>query len=90
MAAETPEFVLTVRLAEPFREGVGEVFMVSTPVANLGELVPVLRAALPGFAENYDEGYVFAVNGRIILSGERTTALASGDEVELMLALAGG
>lgn len=83
-------FHLTVRLAEPLREGVGETIDIATPVRNIGELVAVLEARLPAFAGSNDELYNFAINGELLLHGEKEAPLASGDEVELLVAFAGG
>ena len=83
-------FHLRVRLAEPLREGVGEFVDVRTPVSNLGELIDVLEKEVPSFALHHDELFNFAVNGHLVLNGERSVALASGDEVELLVAFGGG
>ncbi len=83
-------FHLTVRLAEPLREGVGETIDISTPVRNIGELVLLLAQRLPAFAGARDELYNFAINGELLLHGEKNAPLASGDEVELLVAFAGG
>lgn len=83
-------FEILVRLAEPFREGVGESVVITTPIQNLGELLAELELKVPRFSEIYDESYVFAVNGDLVLWGVKATAVKSGDEVEIMLALSGG
>lgn len=83
-------FHLKVRLAEPLREGAAEFVDITTPVADLGELVSVLERELPSFAAHRDELFNFAVNGELIVNGERNVALKSGDEVELLVAFAGG
>lgn len=83
-------FEILVRLAEPFREGVGESLVIRTPIQNLGDLLGELEARVPRFAEAYDDSYVFAVNGDLVLWGVKATAVKSGDEVEIMLALSGG
>jgi sulfur carrier protein ThiS len=83
-------FEIRVKLAEPFRSGVGEELIITTPISTLGQLIPILEARVPDFSEDDDDGYVFAVNGNIILYGTRAQEVQSGDEVELMLALSGG
>ncbi len=83
-------FHLRVRLAEPLRGDGGEFVIVDTPVANVGELLSVLERTLPDFSLNNDELYNFAVNGELIVHGENAVALRSGDEVELLVAFAGG
>ena len=83
-------FSLTVRLAEPFRQGVGEFLNVTTPVRTLGELLPILDRDVPGFASGNDELFNFAVNGELILHAERSVRLEDGDEVEILVAFSGG
>lgn len=83
-------FHLSVRLAEPLRLGVGECIEIKTPVANIGDLISLLEERLPHFSASRDELYNFAINGELILHGEKTVALKSGDEVELLVAFAGG
>ena len=89
MSAVGP-FRLTVRLAEPFREGVGEFLTVETPVRSIGELTALLEARLPNFSADNDELFNFALNGELILHGEKAVALQSGDQVELLVAFSGG
>lgn len=84
------DFLITVRLAEPFREGVGENYEVREPVANLGQLIELLKRQLPAFEQRYDHSFNFAVNGFLVLHKQAEVSLKSGDEVELMMALAGG
>jgi molybdopterin converting factor small subunit len=84
------EFHIRVRLAEPLREGAGEYLHVTTPVESIGELVDLLDRELPSFSEQHDELFNFAVNGELVVNGERSVPLKSGDEVELLVAFAGG
>ena len=84
------EFHIRVRLAEPLRDEAGEFLDVITPVANIGELIDVLERTVPSFDAHRDELFNFAVNGNLIVNGERSVALKSGDEVELLVAFAGG
>lgn len=83
-------FQLSVRLAEPLRAGVGDCLVINTPVANIGDLIDLLEKRLPHFSASRDELYNFAINGELVLHGEKTVALKSGDEVELLVAFAGG
>ena len=64
--------------------------LVQTPVTSIGELVCFLEGKLPNFSTDNDELYNFSVNGELILHGEASVPLKSGDEVELLVALAGG
>ena len=82
--------MITVRLAEPFRDGVGEMLTVNEPVRNLGELVSILEKRVPKFSDSNNELFNFAVNGELILHNEKAIELKSGDEVELLVAFSGG
>jgi molybdopterin converting factor small subunit len=82
-------FYLTVRLPEPLRGGGDPILPVETPVANLGELIPILEQRVAGFHGD-DSLFNFAVNGVMLLQGERDHPLASGDEVEILVAFGGG
>jgi molybdopterin converting factor small subunit len=81
---------LRVRLAEPLREGVGEFVEITSPVANVGELIDALERRVPAFASKNDELFNVAVNGDLVLHGERNVPLQDGDEVELLVAFSGG
>lgn len=80
---------ITVRLPEPLREG-AELLTISEPVASLADLIRVLEARLPNFRESRDELFNFAINGMIVLHGEKDVRLEPGDEVEIVVAFAGG
>ena len=43
-----------------------------------------------GLDDDRDELFNFAVNGELILHGENQISLRNGDEVELVVAFAGG
>jgi molybdopterin converting factor small subunit len=81
--------MITVRLPEPLRNGSATV-TVNESVATLGELMTILEARLPKFAEDRDELFNFAINGELILHGEKKVALQNGDEVEVVVAFSGG
>lgn len=81
--------MITVRLAEPLRNG-QEVMTVSGSVRSLGELITVLEQDLPGFTDDRDELFNFAVNGELVLHGEKSVPLHDGDEVEVVVAFSGG
>ncbi|HEY5610698.1 MAG TPA: MoaD/ThiS family protein, partial [Thermoanaerobaculia bacterium] len=83
-------FSLTVRLAEPFRAGVGEQLTIDTPVRSIGELISVLEERIPHFSSQNNELFNFAVNGELILHDEKSVLLENGDEVELLVAFSGG
>jgi molybdopterin converting factor small subunit len=79
---------VTVRLPEPLRRGT-DIISVDTPVETLGQLIPILERRVHGFHGD-DSLFNFAVNGVMLLHGERNHPLASGDEVEILVAFGGG
>ncbi len=81
---------LVVRLPEPLRGECGPTLVVEEPVGTLGELIVILEERLPGFKAQNDELYNFAVNGEMILHGEKIVPIKPGDEVEVLVAFAGG
>jgi sulfur carrier protein ThiS len=76
--------MITVRLPEPLRNGRGDV--VTMNAATLGEVIA--RLGLDGDERN--ELYNFAVNGELVLYGEKNVQLRSGDEIEIVVAFSGG
>lgn len=83
-------FRINVRLPEPLRDRGVEIVTIDTPVRALGELLTLLESRLPDFSATNDELFNFAINGALILHGERSVVLKSGDEVEIVIAFAGG
>ena len=75
--------MITVRLPEPLRDGRGEVMTMNA--ASIDDIIARLD-----LAGDRDELFNFAVNGELILHGERNVVLKSGDEVEIVVAFAGG
>ena len=75
--------MITVRLPEPLRNGRPEV--ITMAAASLGEVIDKL-----GIDGQRDELYNFAVNGDLILHGEKNVQLRSGDEIEIVVAFSGG
>jgi len=75
--------MITVRLPEPLRNGRPEVITMSA--VSLGEVIDKL-----GIDGQRDELYNFAVNGDLILHGEKNVQLRSGDEIEIVVAFSGG
>jgi sulfur carrier protein ThiS len=75
--------MITVRLPEPLREGRGHVMTMSA--VSLDDII--VRLDLAG---DRDELFNFAVNGELILHGEKNVVLKNGDEVEIVVAFAGG
>jgi molybdopterin converting factor small subunit len=86
----SPPFRINVRLPAPLRDGGLEIVAIETPVRALGELLAVLESRLPDFSATNDELFNFAINGELIIHGERSVVLKSGDEVEIVIAFAGG
>jgi sulfur carrier protein ThiS len=74
---------ITVRLPEPLREGRGSV--VTMDAASLADIITKLD-----LSDDRDELFNFAVNGDLVLHGEKDVALKDGDEIEIVVAFAGG
>jgi len=75
--------MITVRLPEPLRDGRGEILTMTA--SSLDDIITKL-----GIEDDRDELYNFAVNGELILHGEKKVRLADGDEVEIVVAFSGG
>jgi sulfur carrier protein ThiS len=75
--------VITLRLPEPLRDGRGSVMTMNA--ASLEEIITRLD-----LAGDRDELFNFAVNGELVLHGEKDVVLKNGDEVEIVVAFAGG
>ena len=75
--------MITVRLPEPLRGANPDV--ITMQASSLGEIISKL-----GLAEDRDELFNFAVNGELIVHGEKDVRLESGDEVEVVIAFSGG
>ncbi len=75
--------MITVRLPEPLREGRGDVMTMNA--VSLEDIIARLD-----LAGDRDELFNFAVNGELILHGEKNVVLKNGDEVEIVVAFAGG
>ena len=75
--------MITVRLPEPLRDGRGEI--VTMNASSLDDIIAQL-----GINGERDELYNFAVNGDLILHGEKNVQLKSGDEIEIVVAFSGG
>jgi sulfur carrier protein ThiS len=74
---------ITVHLPEPLREGRGAV--ITMTAASLADIIAKLD-----LSADRDELFNFAVNGDLVLHGEKDVALKDGDEVEIVVAFAGG
>ena len=75
--------MISVRLPEPLRNGRPEIITMSA--TTLGEVIDNL-----GIESERDELYNFAVNGDLILHGEKNVQLRAGDEIEIVVAFSGG
>ena len=75
--------MISVRLPEPLRNGRPEIITMSA--TTLGEVIDNL-----GIEGERDELYNFAVNGDLILHGEKNVQLRAGDEIEIVVAFSGG
>jgi sulfur carrier protein ThiS len=75
--------MITVHLPETLRDGRGAVLTM-----NATSLDDILRRL--DLEDDRDELYNFAVNGELIIHGEREVALEDGDRVEIVVAFSGG
>ena len=75
--------MITVRLPEPLREGRDAVLTMDA--TSLGDIIARLD-----LGEDRDELFNFAVNGELVVHGEKSITLKNGDEVEIVVAIAGG
>ena len=75
--------MITVRLPEPLRNGRADVITMSA--TSLEDLIAKL-----GIEEDRDELYNFAINGELIIHGEKSVKLKDDDEVEIVVAFSGG
>jgi sulfur carrier protein ThiS len=75
--------MITVRLPEPLRDH--HPAIVTMDATSLAELIAKL-----GIEEERDELFNFAVNGELVLYGEKDVRLKNGDEVEIVVAFSGG
>lgn len=75
--------MITVRLPEPLRDGRADVITMSA--TSLEDVIAKL-----GIEEDRDELYNFAINGELIIHGEKRVKLDDGDEVEIVVAFSGG
>ena len=75
--------MITVHLPEPLRDGRSA--MMTMDAASLADIIAKLD-----LGDDRDELFNFAVNGELVLHGEKDVALKNGDEVEIVVAIAGG
>jgi sulfur carrier protein ThiS len=75
--------MITVRLPEPLRDGRDAI--VTMDATSLGDIIARLD-----LGEDRDELFNFAVNGELVVHGEKSVVLKNGDEVEIVVAIAGG
>ena len=75
--------MITVHLPEPLREGRDAIMTMDA--TSLGDIIARLD-----LAEDRDELFNFAINGELVLHGEKDVMLKNGDEVEIVVAIAGG
>lgn len=84
-------FAVQVELPEPLPGLPEKRVVVDTPVENVAQLREVLSRRYPEAREELaDASWNVAVNGALLLSGERSTALHHGDRVTMVPIIAGG
>lgn len=91
LAQTTTGFAVRVELPHALPGAPEKAVVIDEPVANVVALREALRRRLPEAQEALnDHSWNIAVNGRMVLSGEREQALHSGDRVAFVPIIAGG
>ena len=75
--------MITVHLPEPLRDGRSAIMTMDAN--SLADIIAKLD-----LGDDRDELFNFAVNGELVLHGEKDVELKNGDEVEIVVAIAGG
>lgn len=91
LAQTTTGFAVRVELPQALPGAPEKAIVIDEPVANVVELRHALLRRLPEAQEALnDHSWNIAVNGHMLLSGEREAALHSGDRVAFVPIIAGG
>jgi aldehyde:ferredoxin oxidoreductase len=91
LAAVVTGFAVHVRLPRGLSSSAETELVIDEPVATLSDLRAALARRLPDAALQLQDGMAnLAVNGALVVSGERSVVLRSGDEVAVVPAIAGG
>ncbi len=84
-------FAVSVRLPSRLRQAPEAGIVVTQPIANLRELKNALARELPELEALFDGAAVnFVVNDELLLHGADDRPIASGDRIEVVMAMAGG
>ncbi len=84
-------FAVRVELPKQLPGAPEKVIIIDEPVNDVGQLRDALLRKLPEAAEDLnDRSWNIAVNGNMVLSGERAACISSGDRVSLVPIIAGG
>ncbi|MSP15818.1 MAG: aldehyde ferredoxin oxidoreductase [Myxococcales bacterium] len=84
-------FAVRVLVPDSLHALPGGGLVVTERVSNLRELVAAINRVVPGLGDKLDtDGFNFVVNDEVVLHGRGDTKVASGDRVELVMAMAGG
>ena len=87
----TTGYAVRVNLAEAMPGAPEQALIIDEPLSNVSELRQALRRKLPEARDQLDnENLNIAIDGNLVLSGERTTAVPNGCEVTLVQIIAGG
>ncbi|NMG30383.1 aldehyde ferredoxin oxidoreductase C-terminal domain-containing protein [Aromatoleum evansii] len=91
LAAATTGFAVRVELPQVLPGAPEKAIVIDEPVANVVALRDALARRLPEAREALnDHSWNIAVNGHMVLAGERDTALHHGDRVAFVPIIAGG
>jgi aldehyde:ferredoxin oxidoreductase len=84
-------FSVRVELPKPLPGAPEKSVVIDEPVSDVGALRRALQHKLPEAADDLaDKSWNVAVNGEMVLSGEASRRIASGDRVALVPIIAGG
>lgn len=84
----TSSFAVSVSLPPSLGENQ---FVVDRPVTDLAELKDEIKRQFPDYAEGLeDANLTFAVNGEMVMIGERDIVINNGDDITLVPAISGG
>jgi len=84
-------FSVRVELPKQLPGAPEKAIVIDEPVSDVGQLRDALLRKLPEAAEELnDRSWNIAVNGNMVLSGERAASISSGDRVSLVPIIAGG
>ncbi|MBI4510325.1 MAG: MoaD/ThiS family protein, partial [Deltaproteobacteria bacterium] len=84
-------FAVGVKVPKSLKQLPGGGLVITQPIRNLGELIAAIDREVPGLGVLLrDHAFNFVVNDEIVLRGQEQVPLATGDRVEVVMAVSGG